>query len=191
MILKRRAPYCKGLWRAFAKEFENNLPSFANIATAKFYRTYKLTLRKQKQRTFSRLSEFRMVAKISFLWVRPKNWENYYYIRVTWLLLQSTSFIADTVGTSSQCPLQRESIIARIYFSHTSVICFFLGFSCCPFYRGVRYSQVPARRELTVYKRLMFDLNDFKQEVFTRKYLSRCRSFALRGRFNALRASCL
>ena len=99
--MKRRAPYCKGLWRAFAKEFENNLPSFANIATAKFYRTYKLTLRKQKQRTFSRLSEFRMVAKISFLWVRPKNWENYYYIRVTWLLLQSTSFIADTVGTSS------------------------------------------------------------------------------------------
>ena len=80
MILKRRAPYCKGLWRAFAKEFENNLPSFANIATAKFYRTYKLTLRKQKQRTFSRLSEFRMVAKISFLWVRPKNWENYYFI---------------------------------------------------------------------------------------------------------------
>ena len=101
MILKRRAPFCKGLWRAFAKEFENNLSSFANIATAKFYRTYKLTLWKQKQRTFSRLSEFCMVAKISFLGVRPKNWENYYYICVTWLLLQSTSFIVDTVGTSS------------------------------------------------------------------------------------------
>ena len=184
MILKRRAPFCKGLWRAFAKEFENNLSSFANIATAKFYRTYKLTLWKQKQRTFSRLSEFCMVAKISFLGVRSKNWEYYYYIRVTRLLLQSTSFIANTVGTSSQCPLQRESIIARVY-------CFFLGFSCCPFYRGVRYSQVPARRELTVYKRLIFFLNGFKQEVFTRQYLSRCRSFARRGRFNALRASCL
>ena len=187
MILKRRAPYCKGLWRAFAR----NLSSFANIATAKFYRTYKLTLWKQKQRTFSRLSEFCMVAKISFLWVRSKNWENYHYIRVTWLLLQSTSFIADIVGTSSQCPLQRESVIARIYFSQTSVICFFLGFSYCLFYRGVRYSQVPARRELTVYKRLMFDLNGFTQEVFAMQYLSRSRSFALTGRFNALRASCL
>ena len=99
-MLKRRAPYCKGLWRAFAKEFENNLSSFANIATAKFYRTYKLTLWKQKQRTFSRISEFCMVAEISFLGVRPKTWENY-YIHVTWLLLQSTSFIADTIGTSS------------------------------------------------------------------------------------------
>ena len=38
---------------------------------------------------------------------------------------------------------------------------------------------MPARRELTVYKRLMFDLNGFKLEVFTRQYLSRCRSFAL------------
>ena len=37
-----------------------------------------------------------------------------------------------------------------VYFSQTSVIWFFLGFSCCPFYRGVRYSEVSARRELTV-----------------------------------------
>ena len=27
---------------------------------------------------------------------------------------------------------------------------FCLGFSCCPYYRGVRYSEVSARRELTV-----------------------------------------
>ena len=64
--------------------------------------------------------------------------------------IQSTPFIADTVGTSSQCPHQRESVIAGVYFSQTSVIWFFLGFNCCPFYRGVRYSEVPARRELTV-----------------------------------------
>ena len=31
---------------------------------------------------------------------------------------------------------------------------FFLGFSCCPFYRGVRYSEVSARRELTVERKV-------------------------------------
>ena len=67
------------------------------------------------------------------------------------IYIQSTLFIADTVGTSSQCPHQRESVIAGVYFNQTSVICFFLGFSCCPFYRGVRYSEVSARRELTVF----------------------------------------
>ena len=64
--------------------------------------------------------------------------------------IQSTPFIADTVGTSSKCPYQRESVIAGVYFSQTSLICFCLGFSCCPFYRSVRYSGVSARRELTV-----------------------------------------
>ena len=67
------------------------------------------------------------------------------------IYIQLTPFIADTVGTSCQCPHQRESVIAGVYFSQTSVICFFLGFSCCPFYRGVRYSEVSARRELTVF----------------------------------------
>ena len=72
------------------------------------------------------------------------------YVVMNKLLLQSTPFIADTVGTSSQCPHQRESVIAGVYFSQTSVIWFFLGFNCCPFYRGVRYNEVSARRELTV-----------------------------------------
>ena len=66
------------------------------------------------------------------------------------LEVQSTPFIADTVGTSSQCPHQRVSVIAGVDFSQTSVICFCRGFSCCPYYRGVRYSGVSARRELTV-----------------------------------------
>ena len=147
VILKRRAPYCKGLWRAFAKEF---------VLVCKYFHgkvlLFKLTLWKQKQRTFSRLSEFWMVTKISFLGVRPKNRENYYYIRVTELLPQSTPFITDTAETLSQCPHQRESVIVGIYFSQTFVLWFFLGFSCCPFYRGVRYSEVSAKRELTVYK---------------------------------------
>ena len=42
------------------------------------------------------------------------------------------------------------SVIAGVDFSQTSVICFCWGFSCCPYYRGVRYSGVSARRELTV-----------------------------------------
>ena len=47
--------------------------------------------------------------------------------------------------------LARESVIAGLYFSQTSVICFRRGFSCCPLYRGVRYSEVSARWELTVF----------------------------------------
>ena len=41
-------------------------------------------------------------------------------------------------------------MIAGVFFSQTSVICFCRGFICCPFYQGVRYSGVSARRELTV-----------------------------------------
>ena len=37
-----------------------------------------------------------------------------------------------------------------IYFSQTSVLYFCWGFSCCPYYRGVRNSEVSARQELTV-----------------------------------------
>ena len=40
--------------------------------------------------------------------------------------------------------------IAGIYFSRTSVPYFCRGFSCCPYYRGVRNSEMSARRELTV-----------------------------------------
>ena len=47
--------------------------------------------------------------------------------------------------------LDRESVIAGIYFSQTSVIYFCWGLSCCPYYRGVCNSEVSARRELTVY----------------------------------------
>ena len=60
-------------------------------------------------------------------------------------------FIPDTVGTSSKCPHYRVSVTAGVDFSQTSVICFCWGFSCCPYYRGVRYSGVSARRELTVH----------------------------------------
>ena len=42
------------------------------------------------------------------------------------------------------------SVIAGVDFSQTSVISVCWGFSCCPYYRGVRYSGVSARRELTV-----------------------------------------
>ena len=35
-------------------------------------------------------------------------------------------------------------------FSQMSVICFGQGFSCCLYYRGVCYSGVSTRRELTV-----------------------------------------
>ena len=38
-----------------------------------------------------------------------------------------------------------------IYFSKTSVIYFCWGVSCCPYHRGVRNSEVSARRELTVF----------------------------------------
>ena len=47
----------------------------------------------------------------------------------------------------------RVSSIARVRnsgnFSQTSVIYFCRGFSCCPYYQGVRNSEVSARRELT------------------------------------------
>ena len=56
--------------------------------------------------------------------------------------VQSSPFIADTLGT------------ARIrnsgnLFQSTSVIYINRGFSCCPYYLGVRDSEVSARRELT------------------------------------------
>ena len=51
-------------------------------------------------------------------------------------------FIADTPGP-------RESVIARIYFSQTSAIYFCWRFSCCPYYRGIRKSEVSAWREFT------------------------------------------
>ena len=38
------------------------------------------------------------------------------------------------------------SVIAGIYFSQTSVIYFCRGFSCCPYYWGVRNSEVSTRR---------------------------------------------
>ena len=38
--------------------------------------------------------------------------------------LQSISFIADTVGTLSKCPHWRESLIAGLYFSQTSIVYF-------------------------------------------------------------------
>ena len=41
-------------------------------------------------------------------------------------------------------------VIAGVYFSQTRFIYFCPGFSFCPYYRGVRYSGVSARRELTV-----------------------------------------
>ena len=55
-------------------------------------------------------------------------------------------------------PRDRElvSLIARVcnsgnLFQSKSVIYFCRGFSCCPYYRGVRRSDVSARRELTVF----------------------------------------
>ena len=43
--------------------------------------------------------------------------------------------------------------VARVYLSQMSVIYFYPEFICCPYYRGVRYSGVSARRELTVCSR--------------------------------------
>ena len=42
------------------------------------------------------------------------------------------------------------SVIAEIYFSQSSVIYFCRRFSYCPYYRGVRNSEVSARREWIV-----------------------------------------
>ena len=39
--------------------------------------------------------------------------------------------IADTVGTSRECPHYQESVIAGVYFRQTSVVYFFRGFSYC------------------------------------------------------------
>ena len=64
--------------------------------------------------------------------------------------IQSTLFIADTVGTSSSCPHYRESVIGGVYLCQISVIYLCLGCNFCPYYRGVRYSRVSARQELTV-----------------------------------------
>ena len=43
-------------------------------------------------------------------------------------------------------------VIAGIYFSQTSVIYFCRGFSCCPYYRGVRNSEVSARRVFYLFR---------------------------------------
>ena len=40
--------------------------------------------------------------------------------------------------------------MAGVYFSETTINYFWLGFGCNPYYRGVRYSWVFGRRELTV-----------------------------------------
>ena len=52
---------------------------------------------------------------------------------VSFSIIQSTSFIADTGGTLSQCPHYRTPVMAEDWFSQTSVIYFCLGFSCCPY----------------------------------------------------------
>ena len=39
---------------------------------------------------------------------------------------------------------------SETFFSQTFVICFYRGFSCCPYYRRVHNSGVSARRKLTV-----------------------------------------
>ena len=52
----------------------------------------------------------------------------------------------DTLGNA-----KLESVTAGIYYSQAFIIYFCRGFSCCPYYRGVRYSKVSARRELPVY----------------------------------------
>ena len=55
----------------------------------------------------------------------------------------------------SQLSLQRtlrdlKSEIGGVYLCQISVIYLCLGFNFCPYYRGVHYSWVSARRELTV-----------------------------------------
>ena len=61
----------------------------------------------------------------------------------------------DTIA-SGHCRDLESVSLARVcnsgtYFSQTSVVCFRRGFSCCPLYRSVRYSEVSARGELTVF----------------------------------------
>ena len=67
-----------------------------------------------------------------------------------YVIITANSFKADTVRTSSWFSHMQESEIAGVYFSQTTEIYFCLGFSCCGYYRGVRYSKVSARRELTI-----------------------------------------
>ena len=40
-------------------------------------------------------------------------------------------------------------MITRVYSSQTAVVYFCRGFSCCSYHRGIRNTEVPARRELT------------------------------------------
>ena len=54
--------------------------------------------------------------------------------------------------------IQREFVIAGIYFSQSSVLYFCRVFSCCPYNQGVRNSEVSARRELTVFILNLFSL---------------------------------
>ena len=54
---------------------------------------------------------------------------------------------APGVGTLSQCPHERESVIAGVYFSQTH---FSWDLAAVHYYQGVPYSGVSTRRELTV-----------------------------------------
>ena len=67
---------------------------------------------------------------------------NVYSLGGLYYEIQSTPFIADTVGTSSSCPHYRESVIGGVYFCEISVIYFCLGFNFCPYYRGIRKARV-------------------------------------------------
>ena len=63
------------------------------------------------------------------------------------------------------------SLIVRvgIYFSQTSVIYFCRGFSCCPYYRGVRDSEVSSRRDLTLLgRRSVIGIPDGCESFFLR-----------------------
>ena len=50
----------------------------------------------------------------------------------------------------SWCPHLGQCATVRVYYSQISAIYFCLGFSCCPYYRGVCYNKVSTRQELTV-----------------------------------------
>ena len=79
--------------------------------------------------------------------------------------------LPDIAGTSSWCPHQRESVIVGVYFSQTTIIYFCPGFRCCPYYWGVCYSGVSARRELTVL-RLKRQEKDFLRSTSNSHYYS-------------------
>ena len=59
------------------------------------------------------------------------------------------TFSAFRIGAYSRWALIRGSALIRKNTSLQPNVCTFfpLGFSCCPYYRGVRYSEVFARRE--------------------------------------------